>query len=321
MNEPGYVRLARSGELADRVARARELSSRCGLCPRRCGVDRTAGETGYCEAGPLARVYSHMSHPGEEPPISGERGSGTIFLSHCTMSCVYCQNYRFSSLNEGADLTARELASVATELSDAGCHNLNFVSPTHFMPQILEALSLAARDGVKMPVVWNTSGYEVAEALEILDGVVDIYLSDLRYVDSGSALAYSDAPDYPAAASSALVEMRRQVGPLETGEDGTAVRGLIVRHLVLPGRASGTASAMRFVADRLGRDTSVSLMSQYYPTHRAKLHPAIARRISRDEWEEATRALADAGLTNGWVQAFHDEVSPMAGTELAPGGG
>lgn len=302
----------------DALTRARAASAPCRLCPRLCGVDRVAGETGYCGAGPIARVYSHGPHPGEEPPVSGSRGSGTVFFSHCTMSCVYCQNYQFSSLSEGTDVSDGGLADMFVELRERGCHNLNLVSPTHYLPNVLAALTLAAREGAGLPVVWNTSGYETLETLAMLDGVVDIYLADLRYMDSGPAADYSDAEDYPELARAALVEMRRQVGRLVTDEDGIAVRGLIVRHLVLPGGASGTRRAMGFIADELGRDTFVSLMSQYYPAHRAVSFGPLARRITRGEWSEATRALTDAGLTNGWVQEFHGEVSPMAGTELRP---
>lgn len=318
LNEaPGYVRLAASGELRCRIDLAREHLEDCRLCPRACGVDRSAGQVGYCGAGARAKVYSHMAHPGEEPPISGSRGSGTIFFSHCTLSCVYCQNCTFSQLHAGAECSARELASMMTELAAAGCHNLNLVTPAHFMPPVLEALLLAARAGVSIPLVWNTSSYESRAALELLDGVVDIYLADLRYYSDGPAREYSDAPDYPGVSRKALLEMQRQVGTLEVDDEGNARRGLIVRHLVLPGGASGTAAAMRFVATALGPETHVSLMSQYYPAHLAASDPELGRRITKSEWDEAVSALEDAGLANGWIQEYHDQLSPIAGTELA----
>jgi putative pyruvate formate lyase activating enzyme len=318
MSTPGYVRLALAGELERRIDVARGHLSDCRLCPRACGVDRSSGETGYCGAGPSARVYSHMAHPGEEPPISGSRGSGTIFFSHCTLSCIYCQNCAFSQLGEGTDRTVSELAEIMSSLARAGCHNLNLVTPTHFLPAVLEALLESARAGVSLPLVWNTSSYETPETLALLDGLVDVYLADLRYWSAESAGALSYAPDYPEVSRRALAEMRRQVGALRLGEDGTASRGLIVRHLVLPGGLSGTAEAMRFVADVLGTDTHVSLMSQYYPAHLAVGHPLLRRRLTRAEWDEAVRSLEEAGLENGWVQDYPEDLYPAAGTRLRP---
>jgi putative pyruvate formate lyase activating enzyme len=318
MGASGYARLAGSGELRRRIDAAREHLSDCRLCPRECRVDRAAGQMGYCGAGPRAKVYSHMAHPGEEPPISGTRGSGTVFFSHCTLSCVYCQNCAFSQLHEGVERSVDELAAMMVGLSERGCHNLNLVTPTHFLPPVLDALLVAAREGVSVPLVWNTSSYESRGTLELLDGVVDIYLADLRYCSTAPAAAYSDAPDYPEVSRKALLEMRRQVGTLELDDEGNAVRGLIVRHLVLPGNASDTAAAMRFVAGALGSDTYVSLMSQYYPAHRASEHPELAERITRDEWATAVSALEEAGLSNGWVQDYPESLYPVAGTELAP---
>ncbi|MCD4689941.1 radical SAM protein [bacterium] len=315
---PRYVGLARSGELSDRAARAAELLRACTLCPRACVVNRTAGEHGYCGAGELPSVFNHMSHPGEEPPISGTRGSGTIFMSGCTLACVYCQNARFSQEGGGTERSVSELAEMMLGLQRAGCHNVNIVTPTHHTAAVLAALALAAEQGLSVPLVWNTSSYEAAATLELLDGVVDIYLADLRYADEAEAARYSDAPDYVAVARAALVEMRRQVGILTTDDAGIAQRGLIVRHLVMPGGVSGTAESMDFVARELGADTFVGLMSQYYPAHRAAEHPRIARRLTAGEWSEAVQAHADAGLTNGWVQAFMGDVSPMAGTNLEP---
>lgn len=318
MDKPGYVKLAASGELRLRIDRAREHLADCGLCPRACRVDRFSGQLGYCGAGAAAKVYSHMAHPGEEPPISGTRGSGTIFFSHCTLSCIYCQNCTFSQLGEGRERTVGELADIMSDLADAGCHNLNLVTPTHFLPAVLEALLRAARAGVSLPLVWNTSSYETSETLALLDGVVDVYLADLRYWSSEAAGAYSDAPDYPHVSRKALLEMRRQIGTLQLDAEGCAERGLIVRHLVLPGDASGTAAAMRFVASALGPGTHVSLMSQYYPAHKAAGDPLLRRRLTRDEWDAAVRSLEEAGLEKGWVQDFPEDLYPMAGTRLGP---
>jgi putative pyruvate formate lyase activating enzyme len=319
VSKPGYVRLAESGALAERVDAAASILRSCSLCPRDCGVDRIAGETGYCRAGALPKVFSHSPHPGEEPPLSGRRGSGTIFFSHCTMACVYCQNYRFSRLDAGRETTVSELRSMMSDLSAAKCHNLNLVTPTHFLPPILAALDAAARAGVAMPLVWNTSGYESPGTLALLDGVVDIYLADLRYSDAEHAGRYSDAPDYVEMNRAALKEMHRQVGVLELGRDGVATRGLIVRHLVLPNDAAGTADTLRFVAEELSPLTYVSLMSQYYPIYRASDFPEIARPITEREWGHAREAMTASGIRNGWVQGyFGGDVSPMAGTEIVP---
>lgn len=320
MTTPGFVRLAEGGELEARLEHAREILRSCSLCPRGCGVDRLSGELGYCGAGAEPRVYRHMSHSGEEPPISGTRGSGVIFFSHCTMSCRYCQNYRMSQEGRGVPRNAADLASMMSALADASCHNLNLVSATQYIPAAIEALLLAGRAGVSLPVVWNTSGYECAPALDLLDGVVDVYLADARYAAPELAAKYSDAPDYVAVNRAALREMRRQVGPLELDDRGLARRGLIVRHLVLPNGVAGTEEVLGFVAGELGPGVAVSLMAQYYPAHRAADTPEIARRITRDEWDEARRALDAAGIADGWVQAFPDELSPIAGTAIEPDG-
>ena len=317
MAQARFVGLAEEGELARRAAAARAHLSRCRLCPHECEVDRTAGELGFCGAGPVARVYRHMPHPGEEPPLSGTMGSGTIFWSHCTLACVYCQNYRMSQCGEGTDRTVGELAGMMKWLADAGCHNLNLVSPTQYLPHVLEALALAHGLGVDLPVVWNTSGYESQVALEFLDGVVDIYLADIRYSSDDVAARYSRAEGYAALSRAALVEMRRQVGTLSVDADGVALSGLVVRHLVLPNGLSGTEEAMRFLANEIGGDTFVSLMSQYYPAHVAPQFPELARRITREEWAEARRALAAAGLENGWVQDYPEDLYPVAGTEIS----
>lgn len=318
MSDAAFVTLATNGELEARARRAAALLESCILCPRECGVDRTAGERGWCGAGLAPRVYRHMSHSGEEPPVSGSSGSGVIFFSHCTMSCAYCQNYRWSQMHEGRDRTAAELAGMFASLADAGCHNLNLVSGTQFLPAVLETLLIASGEGVRLPVVWNTSGYESAAALELLDGVVDVYLADLRYSADRAARELSDAPDYVETARAALREMKRQVGVLEEDPDGTAARGLIVRHLVLPNDLAGTEDSLNWIASELGSDTFVSLMAQYYPAHGTEGRREIGRRITRVEWDRACEALAAAGLENGWVQELPDGLSGIAGTEIDP---
>jgi putative pyruvate formate lyase activating enzyme len=315
---PSHVTLARSGELARRCHAAAEALRSCSLCPRACGIDRAAGERGWCGAGPLPRIYRHMVHHGEEPPISGASGSGVVFFSRCTLACVYCQNHAWSQDGRGTDRSPADLASMMLELQRAGCHNVNLVSGTQYIPAILDSLLQANLSGFALPVVWNTSAYESAAGLSLLDGAVDIYLADLRYGSSDGARIGSDAPDYVEASTAALRAMRDQVGLLHSDADGVARRGLIVRHLVLPNRLAGTREAMRFIAAELGPDTFVSLMSQYYPAHRAAGVPELARAITPEEWIEAQAALAEAGLSNGWVQEFPSGLSPIAGTEIGP---
>jgi putative pyruvate formate lyase activating enzyme len=263
-----------------------------------------------------------MAHAGEEPPVSGTRGSGVIFFSHCTLACAYCQNYKFSQNRQGIERSALELSDMMMELVAAGCHNVNLVSATHYLPAALEALSIAIPRGLRAPIVWNTSGYESQKTLELLEGIVDVYLADLRYSSNAIAGRLSDAPDYVDVNRRALAEMDRQVGPLTTDDDGLAVRGLIVRHLVLPGALSGTPDAMDFIARELSSGTFVSLMAQYYPAHRAHGFPKLARRVSRAEFDQARAALSQAGIVNGWVQELpvDGELPTIAGSRLDPDG-
>jgi putative pyruvate formate lyase activating enzyme len=234
------------------------------------------------------------------------------------MSCVYCQNYRMSQEGVGFERSVEDLAGMMSSLARVGCHNLNLVSATQYLPAVLEALLLAAQAGLSLPVVWNTSGYEGELGLDLLDGVVDVYLADARYASAEVAAKYSDAPDYVQVNRVALREMKRQVGSLEADERGLARRGLIVRHLVLPGGVAGTEDVLGFVACELGPGTALSLMAQYYPTHRAREFPEIARRITPEEWEEAVRALDAAGITNGWTQEYPDGLPAIAGSEMEP---
>lgn len=316
MGTPSHVALAAAGDLDERCRAAAAAARRCSLCPRACGVNRLAGERGWCGQGHDPVVYRHMAHHGEEPPISGDGGSGVVFFGGCTMACRYCQNHRWSQDGEGRERTAPELASMLLSLERGGCHNVNLVTGTQFIPATLEALRLAGASGFGLPVVWNTSSYESAEGLSLLDGVVDVYLADLRYADPEAALRGSGVADYVEASRAALRVMKDQVGDLTTDERGIAVRGLIVRHLVLPNDMAGTREAMRFVASELGRGTFVSLMSQYYPAHRAAEIPGLERPITAGEWEDAQEAMADAGLTNGWVQELPAGLSPIAGTQI-----
>lgn len=296
MYRPGYISLYLSGELISRVQKAREMLRRCRLCPRNCEVDRLAGETGICNTGELPRVSSYFPHFGEEPPLVGFCGSGTIFFSYCNLKCIFCQNYTISHFGEGSEVSSCTLAGMMLELQGSGCHNINFVTPTHVVPQILHALSIAVERGLCIPLVYNTGGYDSVETLQLLDGVIDIYMPDIKYTSGKISKRLSKAEDYPEVAKAAILEMHRQVGDLRVDERGIAYRGLLVRHLVLPGGLAGTREAMRFLAREVSPDTYVNIMDQYYPYFKAKDHPVINRRITSEEYQEAIRIAQEEGL-------------------------
>jgi putative pyruvate formate lyase activating enzyme len=308
--EPGYVHLARSGELARRAADARELLARCELCPHGCGVNRLAGERGACRSGDQPRVSSWNLHAWEEPPISGSRGSGTIFFSGCTGRCLFCQNYPISQMGHGRDVSPAGLAGMMLELQRKGAHNINLVTPTHFLPAILAALPPAVRGGLRLPLLYNTSGYERPEMLRLLEGVVDLWLPDMKYADDAVARRLSGFKDYVEHNRSALLEIYRQVGDeLVLDGDGLARRGLVVRHMVLPGGLAGTGEVLRWIAAELSPRVHVSLMDQYFPAHRALDDPLLNRKVTPEEYEEALEALDAAGLENGWCQDTGEEWS------------
>ena len=295
--EPSYLRLHRSGELARRAGRAVSLLAHCTLCPRDCGVDRLHGETGFCGAGRRATVASFNPHFGEEGPLVGETGSGTIFFAGCNLRCVFCQNHDISRHPDaGIAASPEELAGVMLELQRQGCRNINFVTPSHVVPQILEALPIAVEHGLVLPLVYNTGGYDSLETLRLLDGVVDIYMPDVKLWDPEYARAFLRAEDYPARAREAVAEMHRQVGDLRLDPDGVAVSGLLVRHLVMPGGVAGTGEWMAFLAG-LSRETYVNVMDQYRPCADARTLAAIDRMISPEELAEAREAAGTAGLT------------------------
>jgi len=305
--EPSYLELHRSGELRERIKLAYSMLRECRLCPRECGVDRLRGERGFCRAGAEPTVASWNVHPWEEPPVSGTRGSGTIFFSGCTGRCIFCQNYPISQLGVGNTVSIRRLAEMMLELQDRGCHNINLVTPTHFVPQILAALSIAIERGLRLPLVYNTSGYERVETLRLLEGVVDIYLPDAKYADDETARWLSGFVRYVEANHAALKEMFRQVGDeLILDGEGVARRGLIIRHLVLPNGLAGTQEVLNWIAENLSPRVHISLMDQYFPAYKAVGHPILGRKITAEEYEEALRAFEDAGLERGWMQE-HDE--------------
>ena len=297
-----YLDLYNSGELHQRIRTAYARLKRCDLCPHDCRVDRVRGDTGVCRSGAQPRIASASVHRGEEPPISGTRGSGTIFFSGCTLRCRFCQNFPISQLGNGETITTLELARKMLRLQQQGVHNINLVTPGHFLPQILAALYLAIPEGFRLPIVWNSSGYERCDALRLLDGVVDVYLPDMKYHDDSDAVGISGAPGYREINRSAVSEMLRQVGHLQTDEEGVAQKGLIIRHLVLPEGKAGSREILRWIADNLGHETHISLMKQYFPAHLALETPGIGRKITDDEYAEAVAALDEFGLENGWVQ-------------------
>lgn len=292
-------------ELRDRIEAAYKLLERCHICPHECGANRLKNEKlGLCRSGMNAVVSSVSAHHGEEPPLSGTTGSGTIFFANCNLRCVYCQNYPISQMGNGTERLPGELAGQMLWLQEQGCHNMNLVTPTHFMPQILNALDIAKERGFNLPIVYNTSGYESVEALRLLDGIVDIYLTDIRYSDDRSATRFSVAPHYWAVNQSAVKEMFRQVDNLVLDEEGIAKRGLIIRHLILPYGLSGTQGVMKFLAEEISKDVYVSLMSQYFPAYKAHDIKELSRRISHAEYEEAYQIMHTYGLENGWMQEF-----------------
>jgi putative pyruvate formate lyase activating enzyme len=289
----------------DVKARVQSLLSRlsdCDLCPRQCRVDRTAGERGICEQTDQIRISSANLHFGEEPPISGNRGSGTIFLSGCNLKCSYCQNYPISQMGHGKDISPLDLVDRMFELENRGAHNINFVTPTHYSARIAEAIMTARKRGLKVPIVWNSSGYDSVDVLECLEGMVEVYMPDMRYGETEPARCYSNAPDYPQVNREAISEMYRQVGTLEVDSDGIARRGLLIRHLVLPNKLSATDKIFEFIAEEISTETHISLMSQYFPAYRAHEFEMISRRITKKEYLIAKRLMEKYNLTNGWIQ-------------------
>lgn len=297
-----YLDLYNSGELLQRVEQAYVRLKSCDLCPHECRVNRLAGEVGICRSGVLPKVASANVHRGEEPPISGMHGSGAIFFSGCTLRCRFCQNFPISQLGNGEETTTAGLASRMLKLQRQGVHNINFVTPTHFLPQILAALYLAIPQGFRLPLIWNSSGYEKVDALALLDGVVNVYLPDMKYADEEPAARFSSAPGYREINRLAVKEMLRLVGHLEVDEEGIAVHGLVIRHLVLPDGGAGSVETLHWISENLGRETHISLMKQFFPAHEAIGVPGIHRKVTDREYEEAVEALEGAGLENGWVQ-------------------
>lgn len=295
---PAYVNLG-AAQVAARASQLKEIHRSCRLCPRRCGVDRFKRQKGVCGSSSVARVASWHPHFGEERPLVGRGGSGTIFFSRCNLLCEYCQNWEISHSGEGRDVTDDQVADMMLDLQRRGCHNINLVTPTHLAPNIVSALHTAMARGLRLPLVYNCGGYESMEVLRLLDGVVDIYLPDFKYMDGKAAAKYSrNAADYPEVCAEAIAEMHRQVGPVILDENGIALRGLMIRHLVLPSNIAGTDRFVKWVAGTLGPATYVNIMAQYRPMHRARLYPEMNRRITRQEYAQALQWAREAGLTS-----------------------
>ena len=294
---PVYLELLETGELGDRARRAREHLKDCDLCARYCRINRLETLRGaVCRTGEAAVVSSFGPHHGEEDPLRGTRGSGTIFFTWCNLRCVYCQNWDISQKGQGFEVAGDELAQMMLSLQSQGCHNINLVSPSHVVAQVIEAVAIAAGNGLRLPIVYNTGGYDSPEALELLDGVIDIYMPDVKYGDSALARKYSKIRDYVAHNRAAVKEMHRQVGDLVLDEEGVARRGLLVRHLILPGGAAGTESVLRFLAEEVSADTYLNLMAQYRPCFKAGEYTELDRRPSGAELEEGMKTARRLGL-------------------------
>jgi len=296
---PAYEKLEIEGKLAQRIKQAYSLFESCQLCPRKCGVNRQKGEKGFCRAPVKPVIFSYHPHFGEEMPLVGGKGSGTIFFSNCNLRCIFCQNWPISHEGRGKEIQDEDLADMMLHLQKIGCHNINLVTPTHVMPNILHATRIALKKGLHLPLVYNTSGYERIEILKILDGIVDIYMPDMKYMDAEKAGKYSaGASDYPEVTKKAVIEMHRQVDVLKLDNQGIALRGLMIRHLVMPNRVAGTEKFVKWVAETLPKNTYVNIMAQYRVEYKAYDYPEIARGITAQEFLEAMNTAEKYGLTN-----------------------
>ena len=306
MHNPSYLRLYENGILKRRLDQLEAKLASCTVCPRGCKVNRLEGKPGFCLSGYKPYITSICDHHGEEPVLSGSNGSGTVFFGSCNLRCVYCQNWQISqqrNFYQSAEMDFSEAAGQIVRLqNEVGVHNINFVSPAHFVPQMVRIIYEAIPLGLHLPIVYNTNAYDALSSLKLLEGIVDIYLPDFKYFDDRNGVKYSRAPGYSIYAKAALKEMYRQVGSLQTGKDGLALRGLLIRHLVLPNDLADSEQTLKWIAEILGQDAAVSLMSQYYPDHKAKNTPLLNRKINYTEYLAAEKALEETGLENGFIQ-------------------
>jgi putative pyruvate formate lyase activating enzyme len=304
MQDPRYLELYAHGELDERISRLYSILESCELCPRKCGANRLGGERGICRSGKELSVSSYGRHFGEEAPLVGRGGSGTIFLTNCNLLCVYCQNYDISHLGRGRQVSLESTARMMIELQNQGCHNINLVTPTHFTPQLVKATNIAIEKGLNLPLVWNCSGYENVEVIRLLDGIVDIYMPDMKYGDNEPAERYSTAPAYFTRCKEAVKEMHRQVGNLKLDERGIAYRGLLIRHLVLPNDLAGSENVFTFIAEEISSDSYVNVMAQYMPAVSATQYEELRRYPTREEYDRAIAIATQRGLTRG-LRAKH----------------
>ncbi len=291
-----YLETSEKGLLKKKIAQSSKILSGCTLCPRGCGVDRLSGETGICMTGERAMVSSYNPHFGEETPLVGRNGSGTIFFTHCNLLCNFCQNYDISHEGLGKEVSDRELADMMLYLQNSGCHNINFVTPSHVVPQILSALEKAVENGLTVPLVYNTSGYDAVDTIKLLDNVFDIYMPDFKFWDPDIAAATCDARDYPEVVREAIIEMHRQVGDLDTDESGLAIRGLLIRHLVLPKGLAGTGDVMNFIAQKVSPNSYVNIMPQYRPCGKAYEAKELSGYITKEDFESALLSAMKEGI-------------------------
>ncbi|HEY6906078.1 MAG TPA: radical SAM protein [Ignavibacteriaceae bacterium] len=309
---PSYTVKYRSGEFKQRIHIADKILRSCTSCPRNCNVDRTSGEYGICQSGDLPVVSSYTPHFGEEPVLSGTRGAGNIFFGNCNLRCVFCQNYVISQnykVERRNEVSHERLAEIMIELQDRDCHNIGLVSPTHFTVPILKSIYLAVEKGLKLPIIYNTNGYDSVEMLRLYDGIIDIYLPDFKWGENSVGKTYSRVSDYFDKVKPAIKEMYRQVGSELVYEDGVVVRGLIIRHLVMPNSLAETENVFRFISEELDKQVHISLMAQYYPSNKAENYPLISRNISYSEYARAIELLDKFGLENGWVQEMESKES------------
>jgi len=299
---PSYLGLLKNGGFEKRINESKKYLFPCTVCPRNCRTNRLNGQKGICLAGKDISISSYNVHYGEEPPISGINGSGVIFFTGCSLKCRFCQNYPISQLNHGKHYSVDDLACMMLELQNMNAHNINLVTPTHFVPHIIEAIYIAAVKGLRIPIVYNTGGYDSLKMLKLLDGIVDIYMPDIKYASDQQACRYSVVKNYVSINKQALIEMHRQVGNLIINNMGVAIRGLIVRHLILPGGIAGTYESMEFIANHISNETYVSLMNQYFPAHKAYTFKELSGRISDNEYDQALKCLEEHRLENGWIQ-------------------
>lgn len=332
MFEPGYIELYRSGELEKRAAAMEARLAACDICPRQCRVNRLKNQHGFCRSGFLPVVASFCDHHGEEPAISGNRGSGTIFFGNCNMKCVYCQNHQISQSSTSCIPSEADFDALAGQMlylqNELGCHNINLVSVSHFLPQLMRALLAAIPMGLRIPLVYNSNAYEILSSLEELNGLIDIYLPDLKYASDHYAKEFSKAPDYVRYSRQAIKEMYRQAGDLETDKDGVARKGIIVRHLILPNNTAGSKDSLTWLARELSNRVTVSIMAQYYPCHLAPGIPRLSRKISASEYDAVVELIHTLGFERGWVQEmeaseeylpdFNNRKNPFVGDDSGP---